>query len=225
MKFLRSLFAIVHKDLLSEMRRRERANTLLFFGVLVVFLFSFAMGTDPVLLKNLAPGFLWLVVLFSSILTLERSFQAEVEEGCLDRLILYSLSPRATFLGKFLTNFIFIAWVQVVILALMFFLFDFGWPKNFALLAAALFLGNLGISTLGTFYAALVTHAKARQALLPLLLFPMLIPLLLASVFITQQALAGNIFGEASSWLRMLVIFDVIFFAACLLVVQELLEV
>lgn len=224
MNFIRCLFFICYKDLLTEMRRRETLNTLLFFGVLIVFLFSFAVGPDPALLRKLAPGLLWLVVLFSSILALDRSFQTEAEEGCLDRLILYASSPRALFLGKLVTNFFFIWMVQWIVVFLMILLFDLGWPKNFWKLAATFFLGDFGLATIGTFYAALLTKMKARQAMLPLLLFPMLIPLLLASVYATQHALGGDLFGQITPWLQLLLIFDTIFLAACLLMIEILLE-
>lgn len=224
MNFLRCLFAVCYKDLLGELRHREICNTLLFFAVLVVFLFSFALGTDPNLLKKIAPGLLWLVVLFSVMLALERSYQSEAEEGCLDRLVLYSVSPRAVFLGKLLTNLLFILIVQWTVLFLMMILFDLGWFENFWRLSAILFLGDLGVATLGTFYAALLARTRAAQVMLPLLLFPMLIPLLLASVYATEAAWLGELINRSSAWLQMLTVFDAIFLAACLLLVEPLME-
>lgn len=224
MNFIRCLLFICHKDLLTEMRRREILNTLFFFGILIVFLFSFAIGPDPSLLRKLAPGLLWLVVLFSSILALDRSFQTEAEEGCLDRLILYASSPRALFLGKLSTNFLFIGMVQWVVLVFMILLFDLGWPQQPGNLVATFLLGDFGLATIGTFYAALLTKMKARQAMLPLLLFPMLIPLLLASVHATEHALGGDPFGPITPWIQLILIFDTIFLSACLLMIETLLE-
>ncbi len=222
--FIRTTLAIFQKEFLSEMRKREKLNTLLFFGVVIIFLFSVALGADPNLLKTLAPGLLWLIVLFSALLGVEKTFQAEAEEGCLDRLILYSSSHRAVFLGKLLTNFVWILFIQVTILGLMFILFDLSLPEQVPTLLLTLFLGNVGIATLGTFYAALITHTRARQAILPLLLFPMLIPLLLAAVFATGSAFAGDIMGNALLWTKILVLFDVIFLAACFLGIGPLME-
>ncbi|OGQ48174.1 MAG: hypothetical protein A3H42_06830 [Deltaproteobacteria bacterium RIFCSPLOWO2_02_FULL_46_8] len=222
--FLHCLFAVCHKDLLSELRKREIVNNILFFSVLIIFIFSFAMGTDPLLLKRLAPGLLWIVVLFSAVLSLERSFQAEAEEGCLDRLVLYTVSHRAVFLGKMVTNFLFIVMVQVIVLFMMMILFDLDWFQNPLLLAAVIFFGDLGIATLGTFYSALITKTRARQVMLPLLLFPMLIPLLLASVCVTQAALEGDVFGQSRPWLILLLLYDTIFFAASLMVSGPLME-
>lgn len=224
MKFLRCLTAILHKDLLLELRKRELVNTTLFFSVLIIFMFSFAFGADPKLLQQMAPGLLWLVVLFSALLALERSFQAEVEEGCMDRLVLYAASPRAVYLGKLTTNFLFILTVQGVVLFMMIILFGLHSFVKPGLLADGILLGNLGIAILGTFYAQLITKVRARQVLLPLLLFPMLTPLLLASVYVTQAALEGEVVAQSSSWLQLLMLFDAIFFAASLLAIEPLME-
>ncbi|OGQ05828.1 MAG: hypothetical protein A2W61_06860 [Deltaproteobacteria bacterium RIFCSPLOWO2_01_44_7] len=224
MNFIRCLAAICHKDLLSELRKRETLNSILFFGILIIFLFSFAIGPETALLKKLAPGLLWLVVLFSAVLALDRSFQAEAEEGCLDRLILYSVSHRAIFLGKLFTNFLFVLIVQTVVLLMMMVLYDLDVPKEPWNLVLIFLLGDLGIATLGTFYALLITKTRARQVMLPLLLFPMLIPLLLACVFATQYALEGDPFLQARPWIEMLFVFDSIFLSACLLTAGLLLE-
>lgn len=224
MKFLRSLSAIFLKDLLLELRKRERINTLLFFCAIVLFLFSFALGTEPALLKSLAPGLLWLVVLFSSLLAIERSFQAEAEEGCLDRMVLYATNPQAIFLGKLLTNFIYIAMTQTVCFLMMIILFDLDLPSNFEKLLLAFLLGNFGIATAGTFFAALLTNTRGRGVLLPILLFPMLTPLLLGAVFITQEAFVENLMTNAGLWLKVIAIFDTVFLTACLMMIEPLLE-
>ncbi len=222
--FLRCFSAIFYKDLLSELRQKEILNTVLFFGLLIIFIYSFALGTDPNLLKKMAPGLLWLVVLFSSILALDRSFQSELEEGCLDHLVLYAASPRALFLGKVVTNFFTILIIQITSAFAMMILFDLPFPDNFWLLAVTFLLGNLGLATLGTFYAALTIKTKARQAMLPLLLFPMLIPLLLASVYATQMALEGTLTEGSSAWLTLLGIYNLVFLTACTLAIEPLLE-
>ena len=163
-------------------------------------------------------------MLFGAVLAFERSFQAEAEEGCLDRLVLYAASPRALFLGKLFTNFIFIAVVQIAVFFLMTILFGLKRPNNFLLLAATFFLGDLGVATLGTFYAALITRTKARQVMLPLMLFPMLTPLLLGAVYATESAIGGELLDQTGLWLRLLFIYDGVFLAACLVAVGPLLE-
>lgn len=224
MQFLTTAFAILQKDFLTELREKKRLNTILFFGVLIIFLFSFAFGTDPILLKKTAPGLLWLVVLFSSLFALEESFDQETKEGCLDRLVLYTPSLRAVFCGKWLANFIFIGLIQVIILFLMLVLFGLPMPQHPFGLAGTLFLANIGLAALGTFYSGLTCLIQARAVLLPLLLFPMLIPLLLGAVLATQHAWSGDLMGNLSVWLQLLAFFDGIFLAACLLVWPLVLE-
>lgn len=222
--FFRTALAIFEKEALTEIRKREKLNTLLFFGIIIIFVFSFTLGTDPNLLKKIAPGLLWLVVLFSALLGVEKTFQSEAEEGCLDRLILYSSGHRAVFLGKLLVNFTSILFVQAAVLGLMFILFNLEVPRQPVLLLRTLLLGNIGIAVLGTFYAALITHTRARHAILPLLLFPMLTPLLLAAVFATGFAFAGDLMQNGLLWVKVLLLFDIIFLAAVFLAVEPLME-
>ena len=222
--FLRCAAAVFYKDLLSELRRREYVNSLLFFSLLTIFLFSFAMGTEPDLLRKLAPGLYWMILIFSATLALERSFFTELDAGCLDGLLLYSTSLRAVFLGKWASNFFFIGMVQILVALMMTARYKLESPRNPPLFFAGLLLANIGISTLGTFYAALVTQSRARQVLLPLLLFPMLIPLLLGSVYVTEYALSGDPFHQATLWLKLLVAYDSIFLAACFAAIEPLLE-
>ena len=187
-------------------------------------MFSFAIGAEPTLLQRMAPGLLWMVILFSSILTLERSFQTELEQGCMEGLLLYSNSYRALFLGKFLGNVIFIIFVQAVAVIAMFILYNLDFPKRPGLLLGVLLLGDIGIASIGTFYAALTAKTKARQVLLPLLLFPMLVPLILGAVYVTGFALTGDLFEESYAWIRLLLIFDTVFVAACFMAANPLME-
>ncbi len=224
MKFFRCLWAVCYKDLLSELRKRQALNSILFFSLLIIFMFSFSIGAEPTLLQRMAPGLLWMVILFSSVLTLERSFQTELEQGCMEGLLLYSNSYRALFLGKFLANMIFIMFVQTVAMVAMFILYNLDDPKQTGMLFLVLFLGDIGIASIGTFYAALTAKTKARQVLLPLLLFPMLVPLILGAVYVTGFALTGDLFEQSFAWVRLLVIFDVVFVAACLMAANPLME-
>lgn len=224
MKFLRAAFAIFAKDLLSELRERKKLNTILFFGVLITFLFSFAFGADPILLKKIAPGLLWLVILFSSLFALEESFDQEIREDCLDRLVLFAPSIQAVFLGKLLANLVFILLIQIIVFFFMFVLFGLEAPQQSGWLAVVLLAGSLGLATLGTFYSGLTGALKARQVLLPLLLFPMLIPLLLASILASQSALTGDLMGNIFVWLKVIAIFDLVFLAACWMVWPVVLE-
>lgn len=224
MKFIRAAFAILAKDLRSEIRERKKLNIILFFGVLITFLFSFVFGADPTLLQKITPGLLWLVILFSSLFALEESFEQETQDNCLDRLVLYSPNVRTIFLGKLCANFIFISLIQIIVLFFMSVLFGLGKPKMVGGLAATLLLANFGLAILGTFYSGLTSQLRAREVMLPILLFPMLIPLLLGAVLATQYAWQGDLMGNIFVWLKMLAVFDLVFMAACWLAWPAILE-
>lgn len=224
MKFFRAAWAVFAKDLLLEIRERRRLNTILFFGVMITFLFSFAFGTDPNFLKKLAPGLLWLVILFSSLFALAESFDQETREECLERLVLFCPDSRAIFLGKLLSNLVFILLIQIIVLFFLSVLFGLSAPARAGALGVALFLGSLGLATLGTFYSGLTSAIKARQVLLPFLLFPMLIPLLLGAILATQMGMLGDPMGNMSVWLKVIGIFDGVFLAACWMVWPAVME-
>ena len=225
MKTIRIIYAFLYKDLLLELRQKTKIFTPLFFGTIVVFLFSFAFAHEPELLKKLSPGLIWLTVVLSSLLHLEETFEKEMENGALDQWLLTNASPRSLFLGKCLMQWILIFVLQIFVTAQMFILFNLDLPKNWILLLNTSLLGSFGLAVVGSFYSALLSKLNGKQILFPLLFLPMILPLLLGCVFATQQAFSGNLFGEATLWLKLLVVFDTVFLAAGLLTIEPLLEV
>jgi heme exporter protein B len=217
--FIKQVFGIFAKDLRCELRDRRHFFSILFFGLLLLLLFSFSLSVEPELMRKMAAGLFWLAILFSSLLSLGDSFRRETEEGQWDGLLLLGGDPKALYLGKMLANLSFILLVQLFLLPLMALLFDL--PLSFSLVSI-LFLGSFGIAALGTFYAGLTTSFREGGVLLPLLLFPMLVPLLLAAVKVTGLLLIHDIFGEEVAWLKLLLIFDTVFFLGSL-VLSELL--
>lgn len=224
MTFLKGIYAILHKDLLQEIRNKENVSNVLFFGVLISFVFSFAFSTEPVLLRKIAPGLFWMVVLFSASLVLDRSFRTEMQEGTFDILLLQSCNLKALFLGKVCVNALFLMLIQILVALAMFFLYDLDWPAKPFYLLLAFLLGNVGIAGLGTFYGALTAKTQALQVLLPLLLFPMLIPLILSAVHLTEYAFTGNVFLVVNVWIKLLIVFDLVFIVGTLLTIEPLLE-
>jgi heme exporter protein B len=208
--------AIARKDLTAEWRTRANFNAVTFFGALMLLLFGFALGPDVDALRRAAPGIVWLTVLFSGVLTFNRSYQMELDNDALDTLLTYPGDRRAIFLGKLAANLIFVLLVEVVIVALTVVLYDVPLGTSFPELALVLLLGTFGFVTLGTFYSALSSRSRAREVLLPLLLFPMLVPLLIAAAQATGALLAGDAMGDARAWAGALAAFDVIFFVASL---------
>ncbi len=207
------LVTVIRKDLLIEWRTRARINALVFFAIATLLIFSFALGPDTVLLRKNAPGYLWLGILFASVLSLSESMRIEIENSALDGVRLAPASARAIYLGKAIGNTLMLWLLTLVILPIAIALFDLSVREGFARLLGILFLGCAAISAPGTLYAAIAANARARDVLLPLLLFPVLIPGLLASVKATGVILEGDVMHQLGSWVGLLSAFNVLYWS------------
>ena len=221
---LRRVGAIVWKDLTAERRTKANFNAVVFLAGLILLLFGFAIGPDGQTMELIAGGVLWLTVLFSGVLSFNRSYEQELENGALEMLLLYPGDRRSIFVGKLLANLLFVLLVEVVMVPLAAILYDLPLWQHIGPLSLVLFLGTTGFVTLGTFYAAMASRLRAREVMLPLLLFPMLVPLLVGAVQATGGILNGDLMGSTASWLRLLVVFDVIFFVAALFAFEHVIE-
>lgn len=216
--------AIVWKDLTAERRTKANFNAVAFLAGLILLMFGFALGPDNEALRNVAGGVVWLTVLFSGVLSFNRSYEQELANGALQTLLLYPGDRRSIFLGKLLANLTFVLLVEAVLVPLAAFLYDIPIWDAILPLAVVLFLGTVGFVTLGTFYSAMASRLRAREVLLPLLLFPMLIPLLIAAVEATDAILAGDLMDASSGWLKVLVVFDIVFFVGALFAFEHIIE-
>ena len=220
---LGGVLAVIRKDLLVEWRARAQVVALLGFAVVVLLLFSFAVGPDSMALARHAGGYLWLALLLSSTLLLARSMQNEVESGALEGLLLIPVPAASIFYGKALANTVLLVLVALVAL-----------PVDLAITGAqvvspgvalaVLLLGSAGVAAPGTFYAALTARVAGRQLLLPLLLFPLIVPALLAAVKATTLAMTGDPMNQVNSWLTLLLAFDLIYWSLCGLLFEKVIE-
>lgn len=215
---------MLHKDLLVEWRARAHAVGLAAFAGTTLLLFSFAVGPDTAALRQHAGAYLWLSLLLSSSLLLERSFRIEFESGAMDTLLLVPTPPMAIFLGKALANGIQLVLLAAVAVPLTIGLFDAPLHGSPFALAVTLVLGAAGLAAPGTLYAALTARAGARQLLLPLLLFPLVVPCLLAAVKATTLVMMGDPMGQLADWLSLLVCFDVLFWSLCSVLFARVVE-
>ena len=222
--FFATVVDLVRKDALLEWRTRTRLNALVFFALAMLLTFSFALGPDTAALRRATGGYLWLGLLFASVLALGESFRVERENNALEGLRLTPVDLRALFLGKALANTLLLWGLALVLTPVAIGLFDAEVQGGVGALAFTLFAGSLGIAAPGTFYAAIAAHARARDVLLPLLLFPMLIPSLLASVKATNLIFFGDPLEELSSWLTLSCVFDVLYWALGLALFPRILE-
>lgn len=221
----RRIWAIVWKDLTTERRSKAGVNAVAFMGILVLLLFGFAIGPDTNTLRAAAAGALWLAILFSGVLAFNRSYQLELDGGALESLLLYPGSRWAIFVGKLVANLVFVLIVEAIVIPVAFILYQVSLPSGWLTLLAVTLLGTLGFVTLGTFYSAMSSRSRAREVLLPLLLFPMLIPVLLAAVEASTSLMGGDPMGEAGAWVRLLAAFDIIFLVATTLAFEYVIEV
>ncbi len=220
----RRTWAMTWKDVRVELRARERLNAMLFFAALVLFIFNFALGPDREKLREVAPGLLWLAFLFTGMLGLGRSFQAERENECFEELLLTPGDRESLYFGKLLGNILFMVMAEALILPLFAILYNLDiWRWLPGLLFVAV-LGTVGFSSIGTLLAAMTAHLRAREVMLPLLLFPLTVPVILGSVHATDALLAGRGLADAGHWIKLLVGFDVIYLVVCPLLFEFVLE-
>lgn len=217
-------WAILWKDLLVEARTRGSFNAMAFFAALVLIVFAFAVGPDPRLLRRLAGGLIWVAILFTGLLSLSRTFHSEELAGGLEALEIYPGDPRAIFLGKLCSNLLLLSLLEAILFPVAAVLYQIDLRPVWLPLAGVALLGTLGFSVIGTFYAALTLHLRARELMLPLLLLPLLVPVLLGAVSATTALITGEGTGAVDGWLRLLIAFDVIYFVVCVWTFPVVLE-
>ena len=211
MSFLSHVAAIIHKDITAELRTKEMFSSMFVFALLSVVIFNFAFELRVADAVTIAPGVLWVSMAFAGVLGLNRSFALEKDRGCLDGLLLAPIDRSASYFGKMLGNFIFITVVEAIILPIFSALFNVNLIQPWILVV--LLLGTLGFSGVGTLFSAMAVHTRAREVLLPILLFPVVVPMLIAAVKLTAGFLNGQALGNMANWMQLLVAFDVILIA------------
>jgi len=217
------LIAALRKELLLQWRTRGQFLAVFVFGAAALLLFSFAIGPNAVALRTFSAGFLWLGLLLSSTLTLAESFHAEMENRAMEGLLLLPSDPRALYYAKAIANWLQLAILGVALVPVMVVLYDAGTTALPKLLLVIL-LGTAGLSAPGTLYAAMTAQLKAKQTLLPLLLFPLIVPALLASVKATSYVILGDPMDQAGSWLSLLAAFDLIYWSLCGILYERVIE-
>lgn len=216
--------AVAWKDLTAERRSKAGFNSVAALAVTILALFGFALGPDAEAIRAAAPGALWLAALFAGVLAFNRSYQMELDGGALEPLLMYPGSRRALFAGKLMANFVFVLLLLVIVIGTSLILFHVSVPPTWPMLLGVVLLGAVGLVTLGTFYAAMASRSRAREVLLPLLLFPMLVPVLLAAMQATKALLGGDLMNDAGAWTSLLVAYDLIFLILAFLAFDYVIE-
>jgi len=224
MSYARRAWIVLWKDCRAEWRGKESLNALFFFALLLLFLFEFALGPDRERLQAALPGLLWLGFILAGLLGLGRTFLVERENDCWEGLVLAPGDKSAIYLGKFLGNFFLMLAVEVVILALFGIFYNLDLWGSLPALGAVMLLGTVGLAAVGTLFGAMTARVRARELLFPVLLLPAQIPVLLATVKITEAALGGISLADVGHWLKLLAAADVVFVVVGLLTFEFILE-
>jgi len=207
--YWRSVLAILWKDVLLEVRTKDIITSVFIFAILVVVVFNFAISPTPTMLAVIAPGVVWIAFTFSGLLGMNRSLIVEKDKGNLDGLLLAPVGRDAIYYGKLLGSFLFMLVVELLMLPVFIVLFN---VNLFALeFLAVMVLVTLGFAAVGTVFAAIAVNTRSREIMLPVLFFPIVIPIIIGAVASTTSVLEGGSWGEIGRWLQLVAIFDVAF--------------
>ena len=222
MKYWQKIMTVTWKDTISEMRTREIISSVLVFTLLVIVIFNFAFGTNQQTLNLVAPGILWVTFTFAGVLSLNRAFVPEKEQGCLEGLMACPVSREVIYVGKMLSSLLFMLIIEAIALPIFAFLFNL--PVLSLQIIVITVLTTIGFVTVGTLFSALAVNTKAREMVLPILFLPVVIPIIISAVLASGTALAGGSWSELASWLQIIAVFDVIFLVVSFLVFTYVIE-
>ncbi|MDP7534220.1 MAG: heme exporter protein CcmB [SAR202 cluster bacterium] len=207
------IFAILAKDVLLELRTKDILVSVVVFALLVIVIFNFALNPTPNTVAMVAPGILWVAFTFGGVLGLNRSFALEKERGNLRGLMLAPIGRDAVYFGKFLGNFLFMVIVEAVIYPVFAVLFNL--PLLVPGFIPVALLATLGIAAVGTMFSAMAVNTRSREVMLPVLFFPVVVPIIVAAVEATGVLIRGDASADLTRWVPFMAVFDAIFLVVC----------
>lgn len=212
-QFLRPVLVMVWKDIVLELRSKDLVLSVIVFGLLVVVVFNFTLNSTPQRAVELAPGILWVAFAFAATLAMNRSFVREQEQGGLEGLLVSPVSRDAIFLAKAITSFIFMVLVEAALLPAYAVLLDFS-ALSFTLIFTIV-LATVGFALVGTLFSAMAAQTRSREIMLPVLFFPIILPVIIAAVEASTRAIGGETFVGLGRWLPLIGVFDAVFLVIC----------
>lgn len=221
-QFLRSLTAIIWKDLAAELRSRELLSAMLVFALLVILIFNFSLELDAKARSTVTAGVLWVTFAFAGTLGLTRSMAMEKDRGCLDGLLLAPVDRSAIYFGKAIGNLIFMFIVEAIVLPVYSLLYSVNLFNPGLLLV--ILLGSIGYVAVGTLLSSMAVQTRTRDVLLPILLFPLVIPVMISAVKASTGFLQATQLADISPWINLLIVYDVIFVAVAFMVFDYIVE-
>ena len=223
---MKDFLYLAWKDLLIEFRTKQMLNSMVIFSLLVIVIFNYSFSNIlfNIEVADIAPGILWIAFTFAGMLGLSRSFASEKEEGCLDGLKLCPVDPSTIYLGKVVFNLVIMFMIEAIIVPLFIVLFNFSDVKGLGGLIVIILLGTIGFILVGTLFSALTVNMRTREILLPVILFPIIIPLIMLAVMATQKVLSTGDLFTAIDEIKLLIVYDLVFFIAAQLVFEYVIE-
>jgi heme exporter protein B len=221
MHTLRVIWAIFSKDMRVEWRHRETLASMSIFGVLVVFLFNFAFEPAREETLRLLPGLLWVAFAFAGVLGFNRSFAAERENAAFEGMRLAPVDPGAIYLGKMLANLFFLGIAEVIVVFAASLWYNFSFVPALGRFALITFLCTLGYVAVGTTFGAIAANTRMREVMLPVLQFPVAVPIFIAGVEASTGALKGDALGDYAGWIKLAAGFSVVFVVLFEYVLEE----
>jgi heme exporter protein B len=220
--YISAVQAVIWKDLAAELRSRELISAMLVFALLVILIFNFSLELQPKMRATISSGILWVTFSFAGTIGLNRSMATEKDRGCLDGLLLTPADRSAIFFGKAIGNLLFMVVVEAIVLPVYSFLYGINLFNPGLVLV--ILLGSIGYAAVGTLLASMAVQTRTRDVLLPILLFPLIIPVLLSAVKASQAFLAGSPWAEISPWINLLLVYDIVFTTAAYMVFDYIVE-
>ncbi len=212
----KTIWLILRKDVLIELRTREVLTSMALFAVLIVVVFAFAFSLDETRAKLVGPGIIWVTILFAGTLGLYRLFDRERDHAAMSGLLLAPAGPLAVYIAKVLGLVIFITVTEIIVLPLMLAFIGVPLPlEGIPLFALALLLGVLGFSLVAVLFGGMLASTRLREVLIPIVVYPVVVPVIIGGVKLTGAAMGDGLPGEADNWLRLMAGFDIIYLALC----------
>ncbi|MFQ5637883.1 MAG: heme exporter protein CcmB [bacterium] len=221
---IRKICAILWKDILSELRSKEMILAMLIFSLMVTLIFNFAFPPNSEFIKNALPGMLWMTFIFASLLGMNRSFVYELDHGCLHGLMLAPMSRTVIYISKFLVNLLFIVLVEFIMLPFFSIFFSLDILSSLWQLVLVIFLSTVGFAIVGTLFSAIAVNTKTREVMLPILHFPVSIPIIIGAVQGTTAVFQEQDWSVVWGWLKIIIAFDIIFFVVSLWTFEYIIE-
>jgi len=220
--YLNVVWAVLWKDLRIELRSKDIFTSMAVFAVLAVMIFNFAFELRVSDKTVVIPGVLWVTITFSGMLGLGRAFISEKDRGSIAGLLLAPVDRSAIYFGKMLASLLFILVMEAFLLPLMVIFFN----TNFVTLPliALLFLGTLGFAAVGAIFSGLAVNTRTREILLPVLLFPVMLPVLMAGIRATIGFMEGDSLADMMKWFNLIIFFDILYIVVAYLTFDYVVE-